>query len=236
MNLRPSNFPLETSGFSAQTDVAKRSQRGVSLVEVMFSMAILSLVALGFLGSFVQSRRLTESSVLHAAATSLVYGILEQMKGMDYVTLMPSDTIDPDQSTEDSYPLAGGLAKSPPYVRVRLNQDQVTWLRVVYSPASATGTPDPHAPLGLPVPTATATSLGAIDNLIGPLPLSTVSGTTSQSLTMNVWIWIDEIPNAGRDANEVRRITMIYTYTVKDGRTTRIIRDREVFLRTRFDQ
>lgn len=194
---------------------------GLTLVEVMVSMSILVILMLGFIGSFLHSRRVTEASVLHAAASSLVYGIVEQLKGVDYTELLPSSTIDENAPS----------SLAPPYVRVRINQDLTQWLRVVYTPAPGT----PRAPTTTPALSATATALAAIDNTIGPLPLSTTTGTTAQSLVLSVWLWVDEMPDTTRDVAEVKRITMVYTYTFNDGRSTRTVRDREVFLRTRYD-
>lgn len=195
---------------------------GLTLVEVMVSMSILVILMLGFIGSFLHSRRVTEASVLHAAASSLVYGVIEQLKGVDYTELLPSSTVDDNAPT----------SLAPPYVRVRVNQDLTQWLRVVYTPAPGT----PAAPTTTPSVSATATSLGAIDNTIGPLPLSTTTGAHAQNLVLSVWLWVDEMPDTTRDVAEVKRITMVYTYTFNDGRSTRSVRDREVFLRTRYDQ
>jgi hypothetical protein len=49
-------------------------------------------------------------------------------------------------------------------------------------------------------------------------------------------VWIDEIPDSDNDVTEVKKITLVYTYSYLDGSVERIVRDREVFLRTRFDQ
>lgn len=184
-------------------------------------MTVLVTVFLGFLASFIHSRRVTEGSVMQSAATSLVYGIVEQIKGLDYTTLVPSVETDP----------LAPPGSTPPYIRVRINQDQVVWLQTVYTPSTAS----PAAPTATPAGTATAASLGAVDNVIGPLPLSSVSGATSQALTLNLWVWVDEMPNPGRDVVQVKRVTLVYTYTYNDGSRLRTIRDREVFIRTRFD-
>lgn len=222
------NGPMQRAPSARPTSAAPhRSACGLTLVETMVAMTLLALSLLGFLGTFVQSRRVTESNVLHAAASGLVYGIVEQMKGIDYLTLLPSgaiDDADPDVPT----------GQTEPYytVRVRINQDKTKWLRAVYTPASST----PQAPTTTPDPYATAASLGAVDNYIGSLPLSTITGTSSQQLNMNIWLWIDEIPDTSRDVAQVKKITVVYTYSYLDGGKTRVIRDREVFIRTRYDQ
>jgi hypothetical protein len=196
----------------------------VTLVEAVVALFILALFMLGFLGAFVQSRKVTESSVLHAAATSIVYGIVEQIKQLDYTSAVPSQVTDPGDPN----------STTPPFVRVRINQDTIKWLRVVYTPAPGTAL----GPTTTPDASAAAASVGggAIDNWLGALPLSTVSGTRSQSINLNLWIWVDEIPDTGNDVSEVKKITIVYTYSYQTGSTTRTVRNREVFLRTRFDQ
>lgn len=205
---------------SHPTGVSSRAIAGLTLVEVMVSITLMAGVMLSFISAFLQSRRVTESSVLHAAATSMMYGIIEQMKQLDYTTQLPSYETDPYAPT----------GKTPPYFRVRLNQSNVTWLRVVYTAAGST----PQGPTTTPAPNASATSVGAIDNFLGSIPLSTVTGTSSQQINLNIWVWIDEIPDG--DASDVKKLTIVYTYSYLDGSTERTIRDREVILRTRFDQ
>ncbi len=192
----------------------------------MVALGLLATVMLGFIGSFVMSRKVTEGSVMHAAVTSLVYGLVEQMKGLDYKDLLPSMAVDENAPA--------GWA--PPYIRVRINQDQVFWLKTVYTPCAEGAEPDPQAPTTTPDPSVTAANIGALDNLIGPLPLSTLPGTRSQPLNINLWVWVDEMPDRTRDVNDVKRITIVYTYSFNDGNGVRTVRDREVFIRTRFDQ
>lgn len=204
--------------------------RGLTLVEVMISLILMATVMLGFISAFIQSRRVTESSVLHAAATSMIYGLVEQIKELDYRTLVPSYEVDP-------YAPTGTGAPVTPYVRVRISQNIVKWLTVVHTLESTITAPTtPQGPTTTPAAAATAASLGAIDNWIGSIPLSTVTGTTSQQINLNIWLWIDEIPDLSRDVAHVKKFTLIYTYSYQDGSMTRTIRDREVFLRTRYDQ
>ncbi len=191
----------------------------------MVALTLMATVMLGFIGTFVQSRRTTESSVLHAAATSMIYGIIEQIKQLEYTNLLPSQVVDPTDA-----------ANTPaPNVRVRINQNVVKWLQVVWTPAPTDGTaPTPAAPTTTPAPDATAASVSAVDNFIGNIPLSTVTGSASQQINLNLWVWIDEIPDAY--VNEVKKVTVVYTYSYLDGGATRTVRDREVFLRSRFDK
>jgi hypothetical protein len=223
-------FPAFRSGSASE-----KSRRGVTIVEAMVSLLIMGMFMAGFLASFIQSRRVTEASVLHAAATSVMYGIIEQIKGFDYDTALPytgdgDATNDPDTDPNDP------LATLPPFVRVRINQSTMKWLKVRYTQA-------PDAPLApastdrIP-PNAAATAVGgfpgAIDNWIGAIPLSTVTGSASQDINLNIWVWIDEIQDA--NVSELKRITIVYTYQYRDGGSVRTMRNREVFLRSRYDQ
>ena len=186
----------------------------------MVALTLMATVMLAFVSAVVQSRRVTESSILHAAATSMIYGMVEQIKQQEYMTLLPSYEVDPYAPS----------ALTPPYIRVRINQSTVVWLRTVHTAAPNAA----QAPTTTPAPTATAASVSAIDNFIGAIPLSTVTGTMSQQINLNLWVWIDEIPSG--DASEVKKVTVVYTYSYMDGSAERFVRDREVFLRTRFDQ
>jgi type II secretory pathway pseudopilin PulG len=211
---------------SAQPPAAfPRGTRALTLVEVMVAITLMAAVMVGFIGTFVQSRRATEASILQSAATSLVYGLIEQMKGLDYTTLVPSYDVDPYAPAD----------KTPPYIRLRIHQDLTIWVMTVHT--RATDSPNtPKAPLTCPSISATAASLGAIDNLVGNIPLSTVTGTASQDLSLNLWVWIDEIPDTTKDVSDVKRITVVYTYSFRDANGLKTVRDMEVFLRTRYDQ
>jgi hypothetical protein len=203
--------------------------RAVTLVETMFAFGIMALFMLGFMGTFLQSRRVTEANILHAAATSLVYGIIEQIKGLDYTTLLPNAQPDPNDPNCPT-------GQTAPYytLRVRINPDLTVWLKPVYNIAT-TDNPTWATP-SLPIAPTAPTPTGAIDNVLGNLPLSTVTGTTAQNLALNVWIWIDEVPKRNDDVSEVKKITIIYTYRYNDGSSVRTVRDGEVFIRTRYDQ
>jgi type II secretory pathway pseudopilin PulG len=68
-------------------ETIKRQNRplnaGLSLVEVMMSIVVLSLLTLGVLAALLQSRRATEGSVYQVTATTVATGYLEQLKSMN---------------------------------------------------------------------------------------------------------------------------------------------------------
>jgi hypothetical protein len=226
----PAPLPALPDSARSRHRAAALHERGLTLVEVMVSLTLMATVMLSFIGTFIQSRRTTEASVLHAACTSVVYGIVEQIKQLEYTELLPNQVVDPTDAA----------ATPAPNVRVRINQNTVKWLRVVYTPTLADGSADtPKGPTTTPAPNAPAAGAGAdgsdaIDNWIGAMPLSTVTGSMSQQINLNLWIWIDEVPDG--NVSEVKKITIVYTYSFEDGAATRTVRDREVFLRSRFDK
>jgi len=229
---RPADRPSAAAANSNPAST-RRHTNALTLVEVMVSLTLLATVMCGFISTFLQSRRMTEGSVLQSASTSMVWGLIEQLKGLDYTTLVPSYAVDPYAPTTPA-----SAAKTPPYIRLRINQDLTTWIMVRHTQVSDAD-PTPKAPLTCPAPDAAASSVGtggAIDNFLGSIPLSTVTGTRSQQLALNIWMWIDEIPDTTKDVSDIKRITVVYTYSYLDGSVTRTIRDMEVFLRSRYDQ
>jgi prepilin-type N-terminal cleavage/methylation domain-containing protein len=200
------------------------SRRGLTLLEVMVAMLLMALVLLGFLDTFIQSRRITEGSVMQMAAVTVVAGLVEQMKMLDYDTSMPAAETDSEQAARDAFPAAA--AKAAPYIRVRLNQDQATWLQCANNIDASTFTAPTKAP-------ASTSSLDqAKKNTIGPLALSSVSGAKSQALNLALWIWVDAL--TGNDVADAKCVTLVYAYDFNDGTRVRTVIKREVFVRTPF--
>lgn len=201
----------------------------MTLVEVVVAMLILGMFLLGFLSTSLQSRRVAEASVMQAAATSLTYGLVEQIKMLGYTSTPFNDptTLDPYQ-INDAFPAGKPVATPYPGLCVRLNQDQVTCLQCVNNL-------DPTVFLA---PTTTPTSLAALDpsmaNTIGPVPLSTAAGTQSQPLTLQVWAWVDDISNASQDILNGKCVTLVYAYSYNDGHGMKTVINREVIVRTPF--
>lgn len=59
----------------------------MTLIEVMFSLAILGIAASGVLSATLQSRRLSEGSIYQNTATTIAQGYLEQIKNMEFASL-----------------------------------------------------------------------------------------------------------------------------------------------------
>jgi DNA recombination-dependent growth factor C len=102
----------------------------------------------------------------------------------------------------------------------------MTWLQCVNNT-----TPGPiTAPKAAPQSTSELSA--TLKNTIGPLPLSTVSGANSQSLTVDIWVWVEAIK--GKDIADAKCVTIIYAYNVNIGRNIKTVIKREVFVRAPF--
>jgi hypothetical protein len=207
----------------------------MTLVEVMVAGFILSTVMLGMLGTFLQSRRTTETAILQAATSSFIYGIVEQLKTLPYrPSTAAEDSVLPAlTAADDTYPTGTGTVQQPlgadqpdpPNIRVRLNQDEYYWLRVGVDASGNLAA----APAGIPAANVAAATIHARDNWIK------VRLSDASELQINIWVWVEELPpDPARDVVDVKQITLIYTYKFNDGRGERLVRDREVIMRTRF--
>lgn len=63
---------------------------GLTLVEIMIAMGLLSLLSIGILNGTLQARKLTEETIYHSAAINGTIGYLEQIKSIPYQDLQLS--------------------------------------------------------------------------------------------------------------------------------------------------
>ena len=79
-----------------------RKRNGVTLVEMLVAMSILTMVGMGLLSGFVQTRRMTEGSIYLNSSTTIAQGYIEQLKNMEFSSLdeNPLPTVI-DQGTAD---------------------------------------------------------------------------------------------------------------------------------------
>lgn len=66
------------------------SKGGFSLMEVMLAMVILTLIAMGISQGLVSARSISETNIREVTANAVASGYLEQMKAIEYSTLMIS--------------------------------------------------------------------------------------------------------------------------------------------------
>lgn len=183
---------------------------GFTLVEVLVAMGVFTIVSLGLLSMIIGSRKVSEGNIVQSSATSLLYGVVEQMKTM-------SDTRLPSTGTADT-----GFKD---YVEVRIGDKSTDTVKLLVSPVAT-------VPADVPPLSTTAADLSAESNVVGPFNMTGIAGSTGRTLSIGLWLWIEkDYQPAGSD--KVIRGTLVYTYTYGVGSTSRTTRDMIRFVRAR---
>ncbi len=62
----------------------KKRMQGMTLVELMIAMAILSIFSITILSAVLLGRRLSEANIYENTALTVAQGYMEQIKSMEY--------------------------------------------------------------------------------------------------------------------------------------------------------
>jgi type II secretory pathway pseudopilin PulG len=176
----------------------------MTLVEVCVAFTVLMLLMGGLLTALIQSRRLTEGSIAQNSALIVVQGYLEQIKNMDFSAL-------PYYESNGSTLHAGADTASGHQAYIPTLSDENTADPLVISPGSPVS-------LASVTPGATTPS-GVVDNAKSVV-ISQTPGTPSAPLNLRLWVWIQDVSDSSVDATQVRAITIIYQYSLTDGRNS----------------
>jgi len=65
-------------------------KKGMTLVEIVIAMGLLSLLAVGLLSGTLQTRKITEENIYQQAAQTAIVGYLEQTKSIPYTEILES--------------------------------------------------------------------------------------------------------------------------------------------------
>lgn len=170
---------------------------------------------------------------MQAAANSVAYGIIEQIKMLEFSETPHMDsTTATDGQQYDAFPT--GKPSTPPYYKgldIRLNQNQITSLNCSYNGDASV------APTYTPTSMTDGALLATMKNTIGPLTLSSATGTQSQPLTLYVWAWVDDIGDVTKDIINGKCVTLVYAYEYSDGTgKQKTVINRDVIVRTPFEK
>ncbi len=170
----------------------------------MIASLVMTILMGGILATIIQTRRLTEGSVVQNSANTILQGYIEQMKTMAYDT----DLVCSPSSASNPYVV--GTSLSVPCARDETTAGQDP----LYLSA---GTP----PSSLPAIGTTPT--GAVDNphLIA---IKTPAVNANDSLNLNLWLWINDLTGTATNVTQSKAITLIYTYQFLDGGRIRYVR------------
>jgi prepilin-type N-terminal cleavage/methylation domain-containing protein len=223
----------------------KSSRKGLTLVEVMIAMGIITITMLAVLGAFLQSRRVNDFQNKRAMVDNYMQGILEQLLNQPSVNLFPDET-GPAPRFNAISSMANMLAyntTNPPLV-VRVELDTAPGLESLRLSPFPVLDPNLIAPGAIPVETVNP-GYGNVDGVAGDdvgintLRLDTKGtngkeGTTNNiadDLQIHVMVWIDprftrnNFAQGGSTSVASRGITLIYTWTYTDGLMTRPMRE-----------
>ncbi|TVP77178.1 MAG: type II secretion system protein [Puniceicoccaceae bacterium] len=104
------------------TNINRRS--GLTLVEVIISLVVLSMLAIGIIASVLQVRRTSEAQVRGELAYAVANGFLEQVRGVNYNEL--SEASQSGANVEL-------ITRNNTFVEVAINSAEFTELRVPLS-------------------------------------------------------------------------------------------------------
>lgn len=171
---------------------------GFTLIEVSVAATILTICVLGILGSLIQSRKMTESSIYQNSAVTIVQGYIEQMKNMDFTEL--------PYYVDGKTLMRNGAASADDVIYTQLDSDTYDTLRLSPGLAPAASVLSPKGPK----PEGAVNNLKAID-------INDTPENKGDDLNMNIWVWISPLDNAPAAVGPSRRITMVYTWTFESG-------------------
>jgi type II secretory pathway pseudopilin PulG len=164
-------------------------RRAFTLVEVLIASLVLTVTSGGILAMIIQSRRLTEGSIVQNSVVTIMQGYIEQVKSMEYgllaVSLPTAPSVDPtiptvlDEATPDPLTLSWG---SPP-------------------PA---------------LPALGTTPTGAVTN-IKSIAIKNPAVNPNDTLTLTIWVWVQDLTDIPNNIGGSKAVTMIYTYQFRDG-------------------
>lgn len=180
-----------------------RRRSGLTLVEVMVAVGVLTMLAGGMLAALIQSRKLTEGSIYQSSANTVMQGYIEQIKNMEFADL--------PYTTSSGTVVPGSVVGSPATLltrsvtRVIASDGTVENAKDALVISTATTIPAPSAMLSGTTPT------GVVEN-IKTFDINSTPDNPNDDLRLRLWIWIKDLSNPAVDATQVRGITILYSW------------------------
>jgi prepilin-type N-terminal cleavage/methylation domain-containing protein len=208
-----------------------RSPAAMTLVEVIIAMAVLALACGGVFATLMQSRRLTEGSVVQNSALTIVQGYVEQIKNMELKDML-GGTLD----AKGNPVLSAGNFSIPtklddltpdPLVRCTAAIPAMSSLTPGTTPAGFTDNLKKYDILkdstDIAMSDTSDTGFANTQQINwstawpGAQNYPSVATVGRNDLKMNLWVWITDLSAAGTAAQKVYGITVIYTWQYLDG-------------------
>jgi type II secretory pathway pseudopilin PulG len=190
---------------------------GLTLVEVLVSLFVLSFCMLGMLATLTESRRITEQNSREAVVKTAVQGILEQLKNYPVGGITGLSRSPANAATAVTMAGAGTLPTTTVYVngvQRTLTLSPLPFLDI--STISNGAVPADANSDGLGDLNADGTDDVAINVIT--VDYKNTPGVTNDDLQVNLWIWVQDYtidPAALQSASHA--IVINYTWTTTDG-------------------
>jgi type II secretory pathway pseudopilin PulG len=195
----------------------------MTLVEVTLASAILAMSMVGILATLMQSRRLTEGSVVQNSAVTIVQGYIEQMKTMDMDSLINADAAhNPRLNTSFWIPTVLDDTHPDPLKTSTGTPPDPSTLTPGVTPTTPPGVTDNLKNIVQGTNSGAQVAWSTIWPGMGTLNVPTGTAGTND-LHLNVWVWVTDLTNAGVGATSVYGITLIYTWQYRDGNRVRYV-------------
>lgn len=177
----------------------------------MVASLVLMLLSGGLLATLIQTRKLTEGSLLQNSANTIMQGYIEQIKNMEFADL---------PYTTGTTVVPGSVAGSPSTLLTR------SIARVSKTGGGMENVIDPlliSTSATTPAPAEilkSATPAGVVEN-VKIFDVNNTPDNVNDDLRLRMWIWIRDIGNPAVDATQVRGITVIYSWRANNAAQAR---------------
>jgi type II secretory pathway pseudopilin PulG len=203
----------------------------MTMLEIIMSMAILSLVITGVLRSLIQTRKLAAVNVTQSCATTIVQGYIEQLKNLplqSFVNASPSDTLNTPNLTV-SYTLPTIKDTSSTVITLQTTPSTVaaSTLTGATPGTTPTGVVDNLQTFdmdsrGTPGTDSWSTVWPGANTTLTAYPTTTPGKT---DLRMNFWVQITDLTPTSSPKCKAYGILIVYTWQYLDGKNIKYMMD-----------
>jgi prepilin-type N-terminal cleavage/methylation domain-containing protein len=200
--------------------------RGMTLIEVMIAMLVLSISILGLLAALMQTRRVAETSIANDTAAIIVQSYMEQIKALPVDVMSNKANGGPGPGTSFALPTESSMGRADPLQTSTGTPPLLSSLTPGTTPVSPSGAfvindnlkDFPVQNGGNPVGTARTWPVAWPNARTYSYSSGVDTGTPySGDFYINMWVWITDLSGTSANAANVYGITIIYTWQSREG-------------------
>ena len=209
---------------------SRRDRRAaLTLVEVITSLALLSMVISGVLASILQSRRSAAISLTQSCALTVVQGYMEQIKNIPLQSFVNAATTDlmnnPNLTVSFTLPTLKDATNTTIQLKTTPSSVAASTLTGATAGTTPTGVVDNLQSFDMDSRAVAGTDTWATiwpnaNSTLTPYP-STIPGKTD--LRINFWVQISDLTPTASPKCKAYGILIVYTWQYRDGKNTRYL-------------